>query len=241
MDQLNLICVKHGHLYSPEYVINLYEGAKRYTTLPFNFYVFTDDAKGLPTNQKWRFIKLPEWNLSSNNAWWYKMEIFGQQHGIYGRNLYLDLDTIVVGSLQDFWNAIESDSLYICRDFNRQFIRNLNRANSSVMGWCDNRMDPLYRSFTADRKKNISRFRGDQDYIDNYQKDIVYWENSWAMSWKWECWRGGCVTPTQYKNPTLRTVINPKTKVLVFHGKPKPNWCEDPHMIDLWTGKVKHS
>lgn len=240
MEQLNLICVKWGTAYTPEYVINLYEGAKRYTSHPFNFYVFTDNTQGLPHDRGWRFIKLPEWNVGANRGWWYKMEIFNQQHGIYGRNLYLDLDTVIIGDLFTFWNAIETDNLYICRDFNRQFIRNLDRANSSVMGWRDNRMDPLFRSFTGSMKPNMHRYRGDQDYIDAFQPAKIYWKDAWATSWKWECWHGGKTTPSTFKDSTAKTVINPETKVLVFHGKPKPQFCEDKHIVALWEGKVKH-
>lgn len=241
MEQLNLICVKWGTAYSSEYVTNLYEGAKRYTKQPFNFVVFTDSTAGLPHDQGWRFIKLPEWNVRSNRGWWYKMEMFNQQHGIYGRNLYLDLDTVIIGDLTPFWNRIENDDLYICRDFNRQFIPDMKRTNSSVMGWRDNRLDQLFRKFSGSISENMGKFRGDQDFIDSHQPAISFWKDSWAMSWKWECWQGGKITPTQPKMPDAKTIINPETRVLVFHGTPKPRLCEDKHIVALWEGKVKHS
>lgn len=241
MEQLNLICVKYGSAYSPDYVTNLYEGARRYTNRLFNFYVFTDNTAGLAHNKHWRFIKLPEWNVGAKRGWWYKMEIFNQQHGIYGRNLYIDLDTVIIGDLFAFWNVIETDNLYICRDFNRQFIRNIDKANSSVMGWRDIRMDSLYRSFTSSIQENMHKYRGDQDFIDDYQSAKIYWKDVHATSWKWECWQGGKINTEKYKTNIAKTVTHPETKILVFHGNPKPQFCEDPKIVDLWQGKVKHS
>jgi hypothetical protein len=240
VDQLNLIVVKWGKLYSPEYVVNLFEGAKRYTDRPFQFYVFTDDTEHLPLDRSWHFIKLPDWTVKANGGWWYKMEIFNQQHGIYGRNLYIDLDTVIVDDLFPFWNEITTKDLYICRDFNRQFIKNINKANSSVMGWQNNSMNTLYKNFVIDNKKHMAKFRGDQDFIDAFQPTKIYWQDVWATSWKWECWRGGKKNPTDYKFEELNTIIKPETKILVFHGQPNPPQCDDKRIVDIWEGKIKH-
>ena len=51
--QRNLICVKWGPAYGPEYAINLYNGVKRYQDKNFAMHIFTDDASHLPTGKDW--------------------------------------------------------------------------------------------------------------------------------------------------------------------------------------------
>jgi hypothetical protein len=238
VEQCNLIVVKWGSLYTPEHVINLYECAKRLTKQPFNFIVFTDDTTGLPKDKNWRFIKLPEFNVAPNRGWWYKMEIFNRQHELSGKNLYIDLDTIIIKDLSVFWELMLTDGLYICRDFNRQFLPSCQLCNSSVMGWKNSAFDYVFKSFTDALQENMRKYRGDQDYIHAHAKSRIFWPDDLAMSWKWECWRGGKNGAGNYKSDKLQTVAKPDTCILVFHGKPKPEDCEDPKMISLWTNKA---
>ena len=44
----NLIVVHHGTAYGPEYVLNLWQGARKHSRTGFNFYVFTDNIKQHP-------------------------------------------------------------------------------------------------------------------------------------------------------------------------------------------------
>lgn len=237
----NLIVVKWGALYDAEYVINLYEGAKRYTSVPFNFYVFTDNTKGLPQDKGWKFVKLPEYDVPKNRGWWYKMEIFNQQHNLQGKNLYIDLDVIIIKDLKIFWDLILTNGLYICRDFNRQFIPSFQGCNSSVMGWTNNSFDYLFRKFVLAPSENMSKFRGDQDFLQAASLTRLFWPDDLAMSWKWECWRSGKINNDKYRSDKLQTFIKRETRLLVFHGQPKPEQCEDPKMVSLWQGSLKHS
>ncbi len=240
MEKYNLIVVKWGNLYGPEYVINLYEGAKRYTTVPFNFYVFTDDTEGLPKDKNWQFKKLPKFILPANRAWWYKMEIFNQLHDLQGKNLYIDLDAIIIKDLKIFWDLILTNGLYICRDFNRQFLPSYQHCNSSVLGWKDSSFDYLYRKFSNNIAESTKKFRGDQDFIQAYAGSRIFWPDDTAMSWKWECWRRGKIGSKNYKSNKLQTFIKQDTRILVFHGQPNPHECEDKRMIELWRGTIKH-
>lgn len=238
--QLNLIVVKWGTLYNAEHVINLYEGAKRYTTVPFNFYVFTDDAKDLPKDKGWKFIKLPEYDVPKNRGWWYKMEIFNSQYNLKGKNLYIDLDVIIIKDLKVFWELILTEGLYICRDFNRQFLPSYQACNSSVMGWKDDSFEYIFKRFSVRPHAYMKKYRGDQDYIQNNAMSKIFWPDDLAMSWKWECWRRGKLGTEQYNSEKKQTFIKQDTRILVFHGQPKPENCEDQRMIDFWRGTIKH-
>lgn len=227
VENLNLIVVKWGTAYGPEYVVNLYNGVKKHTNLPFNFYVFTDDASDLPKNKNWNFIKLLEWNVMHSKGWWYKMEIFNKEHNLLGINLYLDLDVVITGDLASFWHMVKTDDLYICQDFNRYLIPNYQGYNSSVMAWKNNNLDRYYRMFARDPKTFMRKFRGDQDFLQAYAADRIFWPKYWAMSWKWECYN-------KDESNKSQTLLNSDTKILVFHGQPKPPNCLDPKIVNLW-------
>lgn len=232
-EKYNLIVVKWGNKYSPQYVINLYNSVKSKCSLDFQFIVFTDNTEGLPKNLGWQFVKLPDWGFTSEKAWWYKLEIFSKHNSISGNNLYIDLDVVIIGDIAPFWK-FESTKFRICRDFNRAFIRNYKNCNSSVMAWQDTSMNNLWIEFAKDIKGITKRHRGDQDFINSQIKDSIFWPDEWAISWKWEAWRGGKVTSTQYRKEELKTIIPRDTKILVFHGKPNPDECEDPMIKKLW-------
>lgn len=237
VEKHNLIVVKWGNKYSPEYVINLYNAAKSKCSRDFDFIVFTDNTDGLPKNIGWRFVKLSDWGFAPEKAWWYKLEIFSKHNSIIGNNLYIDLDVVIVGDISSFWD-FNPTKFRICRDFNRAFIRNYKNANSSVMAWHSDSMHYLWHDFVKEIKSTVQRHRGDQDFINQQMKDFVFWPDTWAASWKWEAWRGGKINPSEYRIADQKTIIHNETKILVFHGKPNPHECEDPLIQNLWQGKV---
>ena len=49
---INIVCLKFGTLYGPDYVNKLYAGVKQNTTVPFKFHCFTEKPEGIhPENQ----------------------------------------------------------------------------------------------------------------------------------------------------------------------------------------------
>lgn len=231
----NLICVKWGTLYGPEYVINLYNAAKRNTTKKFTFHVFTDNEDNLPHKSDWVFHRLPNWNLGPNKAWFYKMEMFSNNRGLVGRNLYVDLDVIVTGNLDAFWEYKPADFV-ICQDFNRVHVKNYRMVNSSVMAWKDSMLNSIYESFMKDRDHYVMKHRGDQDYLEQAIRDRQLWPEQWAMSYRWEIYRGGIQgqKPNNYALTELRSVIPEDCRLVVFHGQPKPHEIDEPQLRDRW-------
>ena len=79
----NLIVVHHGTAYGTEYVLNLWQGARKHSRTGFNFYVFTDNIKQHPQDLGWNFIKLPNYgNIDGFKPWWYKLELFNSANSL---------------------------------------------------------------------------------------------------------------------------------------------------------------
>jgi hypothetical protein len=223
----NLIVVHSGTAYGSEYVLNLWRGARRNTRVGFNFYVFTDNIDQHPQDLGWRFVKLPVWSVGGFKPWWYKLEIFNYRHQLEGNNLYIDLDTVIVNNIDDFWQY-RPDQFRVCQDFNRAFNKHISWCNSSVMAWPGNSMSDLYNKFTENMQYIVHKYRGDQDFIhDQVNTTQIWWPHEWAMSWKWEIKNGGLPAPNgQYRSVEPYTIPD-DTALIVCHGQPKPHSIDE--------------
>lgn len=93
---LSVVCVKWGTLYGADYVNKLYSGVRRHlpADLAPRYICFTDDPTDLLPEIEARPLPTREWT-----GWWYKAYLFSTAAGLQGRILYLDLDTVLTGSL----------------------------------------------------------------------------------------------------------------------------------------------
>ena len=94
-EQLHVVCVKWGKKYGADYVNKLYHGVCKYLTeVEYDFTCFTENSEGLDDG----ILVVP---LVENwSGWWGKATLFSD-HGLSGRMLYIDLDTVITGSLND--------------------------------------------------------------------------------------------------------------------------------------------
>jgi len=99
-----VVCVKWGTKYDAEYVNKLYRGVFRnLEKVKFEFFCFTDDPEGLDPNIHLRSLPTPDWE-----GWWHKASVLfsGKLNDaigtcVYTRILYVDLDTVITGSLDE--------------------------------------------------------------------------------------------------------------------------------------------
>jgi hypothetical protein len=68
---------------------------RRHSTVPFKFACITEDPVGL--NPDIRVLNLPM--LGGTRGWWFKPYIFSKQLPLDGTILFLDLDLVIVNSL----------------------------------------------------------------------------------------------------------------------------------------------
>jgi len=112
--------------------------------------VFTDDparVTGLGLRDT-RAVLLPTWHLEPRQMWWYKLFMFaGSTKWQSDDVLYMDLDTIIVDSVEKFYDY-QSGKFCICQDFNRAFIREYPISNSSVIRFNPKEHTDIYDYFT---------------------------------------------------------------------------------------------
>tara|TARA_R110000868_G_scaffold159793_1_gene388992 strand:+ start:2816 stop:3559 length:744 start_codon:yes stop_codon:yes gene_type:complete len=236
---IDVACVCVGDKFNPNlHVKQLYLAISKYLHQPFRFNVLTD--RTLDLDITYNEIRVPDLNLSAGDMWWYKSYLFSRE--FTGTVLYFDLDTIPIGSLDKLIDYNPNDFL-ICQDFNRKWLSDYQVSNSSVMRWHAPNYYDIWDNFIANKDAIVKRHRGDQDYLTEYftdRNDKSWWPTTWAMSFKWELFRGGLILsgtglqgdgtwpadPNMYSYPAQPWIIPSDCSVVVFHGQPDP-WDTD--------------
>jgi hypothetical protein len=203
MDKLTVACVRVGDKYGDDYTTNLRAMVERHLQRPAVFKCITDQRV------------VPGWEcLHADPAfpvWWQKVSLWRPAF-FSGRVLYLDLDVVIVGSLDEiaehkgiFWDWHQTHSYgsaVMCWDAGE---------HSEVWRWA-HELEMNSDGITA-RWRN-ENYYGDQDYITATAKmaDSLWpiFPPEWCVSYRTHCGYGSETGPP------------PGAKVVCCHGTPKP-------------------
>lgn len=190
--------LKSGGLYDASWVKRLKALVARHLHVPHDFVCLSD--VDVPCD---RVHLVQEWP-----GWWSKIEVFK----LYGPVLYLDLDTLIVGDLEDIAAVAEKFDFTVLRDFYRLG----NGIGSGVMAWNGTNgtvtVDSLYEAFLRDPHGWMRKLGGggDQRFIEEnvFSPNVLRWQDlvdDQIVSYKVHC-RTGCP---------------PNARIVCLHGKPK--------------------
>jgi hypothetical protein len=226
----NIVCVKYGTKYGPEYVNKLYSMVERHLSIPFTFYCITENSAGID-NPLIKFIESPK-NLA---GWWCKPYVLSKDNGLVGPTLYLDLDIVIIRSIDNIFNFRPSP-LNIAKDFIRKFNPDWDKYNSSVFTFDAPDLDIHWRNFYQNSEMNQMTYPGDQDWMYSEIKDVSYFPDAWIRSYKWDVKNQPFLTISDEKNnfDDLPSDIPEECSILVFHGDPKPHEITDKIILENW-------
>jgi uncharacterized Rossmann fold enzyme len=212
---LNVVCVRHGEKYSPDYVTKLHAMVARNITLGTEgrFICFTDQPDDLPPH----IIRSP---LPDGVAgWWSKLALFDADLFAPGdRILYFDLDTVIVGDLDQ---VIRYDGDFaILRDFYRP-----DGMQSAVMAWTPSPSTAAFwDAWKAAGRPEIAG--GDQAWIEKVCAANAFTPDLWQ-----DLYPGLFCSYKVHCNP-----FPPEgASVVVFHGEPRPHDCGRAWVQAMWS------
>ena len=219
---MNFACVCYGKKYSVEYVQKLYNMVQRNTTLEHNFFIFTDNIE-MEIDGHVNIRTFPE----TLNGWWNKMQLF-RPDTLDGDTLYMDLDVVITGNIDCFFNYEPEADFIGMNDFNPD----TKIFNSSVFKFKPEAMkSKLWQPFTDDRTKWL-RYSGDQNVI----SDLIIghpgtrsFPDSWTQSYKWYDRKG-----RRYHKGKWTFEHNGESLVTVFHGEPNPHQSNEEWVKKAW-------
>ena len=203
---LTVWCVLNGTKYTDNDVYILRDMVSRHLSVEHQFSCLADrQIPGVYT-----VISTKNWA-----GWWMKLELFYQT----GKNLYLDLDTVVTGSLDDL---VVDHGLSMPSNWAQS---GHGGCQSSVIAWCGDYSDipdQFYPVFLTNPENGNfgwyeidgARCWGDQEFITHLMGnpgDGDVMPMSGIKSYKYHCKNG----------------LPGTAKVVCFHGEPKPAQVRD--------------
>ena len=227
MSTANVICIKWGTLFGPEYVNRLYSGARRNLSAPVRFFCMTEDARGLHPDIE--VLALPQepyaaemeaaLAVANRQGAMRKVSLFrpGLIPDLDGPLLGFDLDVVITGSLDEILShapgtvAMRADWV--------EARRGRPTGHGSVFRFDPARHGWLYDTLAADPAGQVARARGsEQRYTSTLAQEkgaFAYLPPAQVVSFKHDCLRW---PPAAYwAEPRLP----PDARVVCFHGRPK--------------------
>lgn len=240
LKKVNVICIKWGTAYSADDVNKLYRSVCRNTFFhQVQFYCFTDNNKGL--DKEIISKEMPIMHVApEDNKYAYRKEAGLCDDNLGGLNgervFFFDLDSLIVGPLDAFFDYPKDDKFYIINDWKHRRGKKANLVGqASCYSWVVGTLGYVKSYFEAHPKEMVSKYyTASQEYlsakvIEKYGK-LNFWPDNWFKSYRFHC----------MPNPLLRWFIAPQlpkvkgVKMVAFHGLPgiadaiKGIWCSNP-------------
>lgn len=114
---LNIVCLKWGEKYGPEYVNRLYSMCKKFYTNPFKFYCATDDSTGV--RNEINILNLDDYQIS-DGKWGgrvFTAEKIKLLNSFSSKTLLLDLDILILNDITEYVDGVNLiDKPYFIRN-----------------------------------------------------------------------------------------------------------------------------
>ncbi len=225
---VNVICMKWGRKYGPAYVNILRRMVARNLSRPHRFVCFTEQTEGLDPEVE--VLPLPECRVPARPEIeaWRKISLFTPQLGLSGPTLFLDLDVVITGSLDPFFEY-EPGRFCIIHNWTHPDRR---VGNSSVFRFEAGTYPSVFEDYNRDPDRIAAENRNEQIYVTariDAQDGAVWWPEAWCRSFKKHC------LPKGLLKLLVPARIPADARIIVFHGDPNP-----PEAASRWVYKGHH-
>ena len=224
-----IICIKWGTKFGPEFVNRLHGMIARNITPPFRLFCFTDDGSGLHPDIAVRALPEFEYLAPVNTKGkWPKSRLWGDLGDVTGVVLFLDLDVIVTSSLDDFFNHGEPDDTILGLNPNTPLEK---MGQTSVYRMRVGKLKPLQDIFRADPQAAADKFKYEQRFVTrNAPGGVKFWPRGWLAHFRMHCVPN---FPLNYLRPAR---IPSGTKIVIFPGDLNP----PDAILGRWNDREEH-
>lgn len=182
-----VICINWGTKYGPPFINRLYAMVARNITPPFRFTCFTDNTNGIRLEVDCQ--PLPEISIEiprTKRGKWPKSRLWGPQLAdLTGNVLFLDLDLVITGSLDDFFTYGDPDQVILSRNPAKPFER---LGQTSCFRFPVGKLSPLQRAFCADPISLSDRYGFEQRFVSQEAPGgIDFFPSAWVRHFRYQC------------------------------------------------------
>lgn len=231
-------CLKWGEMYGPEYVNRLYAMVRRNLKGDFRFVCFTENSEGLRSEVEIKPLPVfpePPYEYARYCSAWRKLALFDATgEGLSGRILFLDLDLVIIRSLEPFFHG---DAPFMMLENWYQ----PGKGQASLMRFDGDSMKFLLDRYLADPFAVLDRYVTEQEYIwSNALADARFFDAGLCVSFKKHVMHSGIArfSSSPYGFPEEASVV-------VFHGRPNPpdalrgEWGKPMFALKRWWKGLK--
>ncbi len=240
-EKYNVICIKWGGYYKAKDVNNLCSMIKRNTNFDIDFYCFTEDATDL--NDDVIVKPLPEFqNVKAGEEEYATRHAYRKEAGLCDdalggltgqRVFFFDLDSLIVGNLDEFFKYPQDEKFYIINDWHTN---GDHVGQASCYSWVVGTLGFVKKYFEDHPKEVVDKFyTASQEYLSSKVIEkwghLNFWPENWFKSFRFHC----------LPFPLFRYFASPKMpqvdglKMIAFHGNPGLQdaingiWCSNPN------------
>ena len=217
-----VLCMKWGSVFSADYVNVLFNACRKNISRPFRFVCLTDDPTGLL--KEIETYPIPDIGcepLMWQQGAWPKLSVFSADlYGIKGKALFIDMDTIIWGSIDRFFDYSDNFvSIDTGINWHPGGVPGARGAlvGTGVFAFEIGSQPQIVERFMKDPRSAFNQYRLEQVWVQHHCSSINYWPPGWVISFKrW------------LRRPLLiDLVMQPKrpdsnTGMVAFHGIPRP-------------------
>jgi len=219
-----VICMKWGDKYPARYVNTLYAGVARNISGPVRFICMTDDPTGIRPEVIVHPIPALGCEIPSDvPGMWRKSVLWS--HGLCGETgpaLFIDLDVVVTGNLDGFFEFGDPEDVILARNPVRPFER---LGQSSVFRFPIGGHTYMLENLRADPAGVSRKYQFEQRYTTQCIRPAIrFWPKGWVAHFRYHC-LGSLIS--RYFRPAR---LPKGTRIVIFPGGPKP----DAAMLGRW-------
>ena len=241
----NIVCIKWGKKFDSSYVNKLYRAVNRNCSNFDRFICLTEDPEGIDPNVE--VFDIPRTDLE---ICWNKITLFEKTlHDIEGQILFFDLDVVIIDNINELFEySCQSKFISIKEwwggDYGMFTKEGVTPFNASVMKFEVGALEYVANNF-YDKMQSMTKenfwdkalgyhgkvvyhdlmnlppvvFNGDQEWtyyaLTQNNEKIDYYPSDWITSYK---------LSESHQN----------SKIVVFHGVPKPDEVNDDFVKEHW-------
>lgn len=225
--------MKWGTRYPAVFVNRLWSAIRRNTKRPTRLVCYTDDPTDIDQDvetQPMPPLPLPH---SVANLPWRKMALWAKDMpGISGDVLFLDLDTVITGSLDEFFSYAPQSTFCVIENWTQM---GSGIGNTSCFRFRVGAHAYLYERMRDDGAGVIGAFRIEQQFISATITEKTFWPAPWCVSFK------HTLLPRWPLNFFRQAPLPSDAKIVCFTGKPDPDEVRDGRWEAPWYKKTyKH-
>lgn len=216
-EPVNVLCLKWGDMYGPEYVNILYAMVARNLNLPFRFVCFTENAQGLDDGievQPLPEFEEPPWEYARICSAWRKLALFEQGLAdLTGPCLFLDLDVAILDNIDDFFELPEACAVRMINNWYQP-----GKGQASAFAFEAGKASYLLDYYRANTLEVLVQYRTEQAFISGHLPErCAFFPEPWCKSYKKHVMPSGLARWSRQPYPKPEGA-----KMLVFHGRPNP-------------------